>query len=115
HHLRMLLDEVFGEENFVATAVWQKAYTSNMTAKHISDTHDYVVIYARDAEQARVNRLARTDEQIAKFTNPDEDPRGPWKAENLSAGKFYAAGQFEILTPSGRKVLPPEGRYWRCN
>src|SRR5271165_4049299 len=86
-----------------------------MTAKHISDTHDYIVLYAKDSDRAMVNRISRTDEQIAKFTNPDNDPRGPWKAENLSAGKFYAAGQFEITTPSGRKVLPPEGRYWRCN
>lgn len=115
HHLRVLMNEVFGEENFIATAVWQKAYTSNMTAKHISDTHDYVVVYAKDAEQAKVDRLARTPEQLAKFANADDDPRGPWKAENLSAGKFYSAGQFEIVTPSGRKVLPPEGRFWRCN
>lgn len=115
HHLRILMNEVFGEENFVATAVWQKAYTSNMTAKHISDTHDYIVIYAKDTELARVDRLARTPEQLAKFTNADDDPRGPWKAENLSAGKFYAAGQFEIVTPSGRKVSPPEGRFWRCD
>ena len=115
HHLRMMMNEVFGEENFLATAVWQKAYTSNMTAKHISDTHDYVVVYARDTDAASVGRLARSAEQKAKFQNPDNDPRGPWKAENLSAGKFYATGQFEITTPTGRKVLPPPGRYWRCN
>lgn len=115
HHLRMLLNEVFGEENFVAVAVWQKAYTSNMTAKHVSATHDYVMIYARNAERTAVGRLGRTQEQVDKFQNPDGDPRGPWKAENLSAGKFYAAGQFEITTPAGRKVLPPPGRYWRCN
>src|SRR4029077_11693504 len=115
HHLRMLMNEVFGEENFIASCVWQKAYTSNMTAKHLSDTHDYIVVYAKEPEQTHVARLDRTEGQLAKFTNTDGDPRGPWKAENLSAGKFYAAGQFEIVTPSGRKVAPPEGRFWRCN
>ncbi len=115
HNLRAVMNEVFGEENFVATAVWQKAYTANMTAKHLSQTHDYVVIYARDADALEIGRLERTPEQLAKFTNPDGDPRGPWKAENLSAGKYYSSGTFEITTPSGRKVTPPPRRYWRCN
>ncbi len=115
HNLRMLMNEIFGEENFVATIVWQKAYVSNMTARHFSDTHDYILVYARNAAQLQIKRLARTEEQIAAFTNPDDDPRGPWKAENLSAGKYYSTGQFEIVTPSGRRVSPPPGRYWRCN
>jgi adenine-specific DNA-methyltransferase len=115
HNLRALMNEIFGEENFIASAVWQKAYVSNMTAKHFSSTHDYVVIYARDANAVRIRKPPRTPDQVAKFTNPDGDPRGPWKAENLSAGKYYSAGTFEITTPSGRKVTPPPRRYWRCN
>lgn len=115
HNLRALMNEIFGEENFVANAVWQKTYVANMTAKHISHTHDHIVMYARNAESLAVRKLGRTDEQVAKFTNSDSDPRGPWKAENLSAGKYYAAGMFEITTPSGRKVSPPPRRYWRCN
>ena len=115
HHLRVLMDEIFGGENFIATAVWQKAYVANMTAKHVSSTHDYLVVYARDHARAKVGRVPRTEKQLAKFTNPDNDPRGPWKAENLSAGKYYDAGQFAIETPAGKEVRPPPGRYWRCD
>ena len=114
-NLRKALADVFGEENFVASATWQKAYTANMTAQFISSTHDHVVIYARCATATSLGRFERTDEQKAKFKNPDDDPRGVWKAENLSAGKYYSAGQFEIVGSSGTKFLPPPGRYWRCN
>ncbi|BFV57935.1 site-specific DNA-methyltransferase [Kitasatospora sp. CMC57] len=115
HNLRQVMDEIFGPENFICNAVWQKSYTANMTAKFISDTHDHILIYAKDIEHATLGRLGRSEEQKAKFKNPDSDPRGPWKAENLSAGKFYSAGQFEITGPTGEKFLPPPGRYWRCD
>ncbi len=75
HNLRMLMNEIFGEENFIATIVWQKAYVSNMTARHFSDTHDYILVYARNADKLQIKRLARTEEQIAAFTNPDDGPR----------------------------------------
>ncbi len=115
HNLRHLLDEIFGPENFVANAVWHKAYVANMTARHVSSTHDHIVVYAKDASQATVGRIPRSKDQLAAFTNPDDDPRGPWKAENLSSGKPYSAGHFPISTPSGREVLPPSGRSWRCH
>jgi len=115
HYLKVLCDEVFGRRNFVANIVWQKAYTPNQTARHISNTHDHILVCAKDALQLQVGKLGRTDDQIAKFTNHDNDPRGPWKSENLSAGKFYSAGQFEITGPTGKAFLPPKGRYWRCN
>ncbi|WP_136526316.1 site-specific DNA-methyltransferase [Geomonas ferrireducens] len=114
-NLRKLCNEIFGEENFIACAAWQKAYTSNMTAQFISNTHDYIVIYGRNTGETAMGRFARTEEQKAKFKNFDSDARGPWKAENLSAGKFYSAGQFEIVGPTGEKFLPPPGRFWRCN
>jgi adenine-specific DNA-methyltransferase len=115
HYLKVVMDEIFGRQNFITNIVWQKAYTSNQTAKHISDTHDHVLLYARLGDSLMLGKLPRTEEQIAKFKNPDNDPRGPWKAENLSAGKFYAAGQFAIIGPTGNKFLPPKNRYWRCN
>ena len=115
NHLRTLLNEIFGGENFIGNAVWQKAYTANMTAEFISNTHDHVLMFAKNADSAGLGRFDRSDEQKAKFKNPDNDSRGPWKAENLSAGKFYAAGQFPITGPSGQTFLPPPGRYWRCN
>ncbi len=115
HYLKVLCDEVFGRANFVANVVWQKAYTSNQTAKHISNTHDHVLAFAKKASAFQIGKLPRTEDQKQTFANPDNDRRGPWKAENLSAGKFYAAGQFPITGPGGDIFLPPKGRYWRCN
>ena len=115
HYLKVMMDEVFGRRNFVTNVVWQKSYTSNQTAKHISDTHDHLLMYARNEAELLIGKLQRTDEQVAAFKNPDNDPRGPWKAENLSAGKFYSAGQFPIIGPTGESFLPPTNRYWRCN
>ncbi len=115
HYLKVLCDEVFGRGNFVANVVWQKAYTPNQTAKFISNTHDHLLLYTRNSLNFSIKRIERSDAQVAKFTNPDNDPRGAWKAENLSAGKFYSAGQFEICGPTGKTFLPPKGRYWRCN
>src|SRR5258705_6857108 len=86
-----------------------------MTAQFISDTHDHILIYARNSQAASLGRFERSEEQKAKFKNPDNDPRGPWKAENLSAGKYYSAGQFQIQGPKGELFLPPPGRFWRCN
>ncbi len=115
HNLRLVMNEIFGEENFVANIVWQKAYTSNQTAQFISDIHDHILVYIRQAEDAELGKFRRTEEQVAKFKNPDGDLRGSWKAENLSAGKYYAAGQFPIIGPTGETFMPPPGRYWRCN
>lgn len=115
HYLKVVCDEVFGRSNFVANVVWQKTYTSNQTAKHLSNTHDHVLIYARKLESFDIAKLDRSPEQESRFKNPDSDPRGPWKAENLSAGKFYAAGQFEIVGPTGESFRPPKNRFWRCN
>ena len=115
HYLKVMCDEVFGRANFVANVVWQKAYTSNQTAMHISNTHDHVFVYAKNASIFQIGKVPRTEEQKKTFSNPDNDPRGVWKAENLSAGKYYAAGQFPIVGPKGDEFLPPKGRYWRCN
>lgn len=115
HHLRMLMNEVFGEENFLAHIVWQKRYVSNVTAKYLSDMHDHIIVFGRDIEQVAVQRLERTEEQIADYRNPDNDPRGVWRAQDLSASKPYKAGEYTIVTPTGAEVVPPPGRWWRCN
>ncbi len=115
HYLKVLCDEIFGRRNFVANVVWQKAYTSNQTAKHVSNTHDHVLVYAKESDIFKVGKIPRTDIQIKKFNNYDNDARGPWKAENLSAGKFYSAGQFSIKGPTHEIFYPPKGRFWRCN
>lgn len=115
HYLKVLMDEIFGRQSFVANIVWQKAYTSNQTALHFSNTHDHLMVYAKRTDTLKIGKISRSAEQKAKFKNPDGDPRGPWKPENLSAGKFYAAGQFPIVGPRGDTFLPPKNRYWRCN
>lgn len=114
HRLRMLMDEIFGEENFIANVVWEKAYSPKSSAKHFSEDHDHIVIYARNADIWRPNLLARTEEQDLAYKNPDNDPRGPWRPNNLAARNFYSKGTYSIKTPSGRVIEgPPKGSYWR--
>ncbi len=114
-NLRKVCDDIFGEENHLATVVWQKRYVSNVTAKWLSDMHDFVVIYAKDREQVGINSWDRTDEQLAAYKNPDADARGVWRAQDLSASKPYSAGMFTISGPTGLSFDPPPNRYWRCN
>ncbi len=114
-NLKLVLNEVFGEENFLAHIVWQKRYVSNATAKHISDMHDHILCFAKNIESATVALIDRTEEQIADYKNPDSDSRGVWRAQDLSASKPYSAGLFEITGPTGLKFSPPPGRYWRCS
>ena len=115
HYRKVIGDEIFGRKNFIANVVWQKSYTANQTAQHISDNHDHILLYAKSRNDLVVKKIGRTGEQEKTFKDHDRDPRGPWKAENLSAGKFYSDGQFTITGPTGLKFFPPKGRYWRCN
>jgi len=112
HHLRMLMNEVFGEENFVATVIWQKVYSPKNTAKHFSEDHDYIVMFAREGETWRPTLLPRSEEANASYSNTDDDPRGPWRSDGMSARNYYASGQYEVSGPSGRRHHPPRGRYW---
>jgi len=113
-NLRELMDEVFGPENFVATAIWQKVYSPKNSARHFSEDHDYIVVYARNAEIWTPNPLPRTQKQDKAYKNPDDDPRGPWKPGDLSARNYYSKGTYSIRSPNGRLIGgPPVGTYWR--
>lgn len=114
-HLRMLMDEVFNEYNFIAHICWQKRYVSNVTALFLSDMHDHILVYGRDRTKVRVNKIERTEEQLRDYQNPDDDPRGDWRAQDLSASKPYKAGSFKIKGPTGKMFEPPPNRYWRCS
>ena len=115
-NLRALMDELFGSKNFVATIIWQKVYSPKNSARHFSEDHDYLVVYARNAEVWTPNLLARTPEMEARYANPDNDPRGPWKPGDLSARNFYGEGTYPITCPSGRVIAgPPPGTYWRVS
>jgi adenine-specific DNA-methyltransferase len=120
HHLRMLMNEVFGEENFVASIMWEKKYSPQNDATYFSDMHDYILCYAKKVRSSKntqdgfvLNLLERTEEQNARYQNPDNDPRGPWKSSDMSVKTYSANYDFEITTPAGRKVTPPRGRCWR--
>ncbi|MBK7956287.1 MAG: site-specific DNA-methyltransferase [Candidatus Accumulibacter sp.] len=115
-NLRALMDDVFGGENFVASIIWQKVYSPKNSARHFSEDHDYIVVYARDAGTWTPRLLPRTEEMEARYGNPDNDPRGPWKPGDLSARNYYGEGTYAITCPSGRVIEgPPPGNYWRVS
>ena len=115
-NLRAVMNEVFGEENFIASVIWQKVFSPKNSAKHFSADHDYVVVYARRADIWRPELLPRTEEMEARYDNPDNDPRGAWTSGDLSARNYYGEGTYQVTCPSGRVVEgPPPGSYWRVS
>ncbi|MEM7682628.1 MAG: site-specific DNA-methyltransferase [Planctomycetota bacterium] len=116
HNLRALMNEVFGEQNFIATVIWQKMDSPKNSAIHLSEDHDYIVVYAKNAENWRPNPLERSDEMLARYKNPDNDPRGSWLLSDLAARNKYEKGRYAIKTPSGKVIEgPPAGSYWRVS
>lgn len=125
HYLKILCDEVFGRKNFVANVVWQKKSSPQPNAVWLSDSHDHVLVYAKDKSIWRPNKLARTEAANARYKNPDKDKRGDWTSGDctisLTGGQrgaqFARTGVseniYELVTPSGRKLLPPPGTCWR--
>ena len=114
-NLRKLCDEVFGEENFVAQLIWERAYSPKNDAKYISNSHDYVLMYAKSLENFHIGRLSRTDEANARYSNPDNDPRGDWKPGDMLVKTYNAAYDYPITLPSGRTIEPPTGSCWRLS
>lgn len=115
HYLKVLCDEVFGRNNFVASICWQKLFTVKNSARHFSDMHDYVLVYAKNSAQWERNLLPRTKELDDTYSNPDGDPRGPWTTNAVQARNFYSLGTYEILSPTGASFSPPKGTYWRIS
>lgn len=115
HYLKVLCDEVFGRDNFIANVIWKKKYSPQNDARYFSDMHDHTLLYARQKEMFVVNGLPRTDEMNARYINPDNDERGPWKPGDFSVRTYSASTDYPIVTPSGRTVNPPNGRCWRAS
>lgn len=115
HYLKVIMDEVFGRRNFISNVVWQKIYTVKNSARHLSEMHDHVLVYAKNADDWKINLLPRSDELNASYTNPDHDPRGAWTTNAVQARNFYGAGTYEIVSPAGRTFTPPAGTYWRVS
>lgn len=111
-NLRKICDEIFGEQNFISQLIWERAYSPKNDAKYISNSHDYILMYSRLISNFTIGRLPRTDEANARYSNPDNDPRGVWKASDMSVKTYNAACDYPITTPSGQVVEPPAGRCW---
>ena len=114
-NLRICCDEIFGAQNFVAQLIWERAYAPKNDAKFVSNSHDYVIMYAKNVDIFTIGRLPRTEEANARYKNPDNDPRGVWKPSDLSVKTYNAACDYPITTPSGRVIEPPAGRCWRLS
>jgi len=114
--LRLLMDEVFGKRNFVESIIWQKNYAPKASARHFSEAHDYVVVYASNADKWMRNLVPRAEKQDKLYKNVDNDPRGKWRPNNMAARNYYSKGTYPITCPSGRIIQgPPKGSYWRIS
>lgn len=120
HYLKVLCDEIFERKNFVANVIWEKKYSPQNDAKWLSDSHDHILVYAKNIDlkhwgrdiKKGLNLLPRTEEMDARYKNPDNDPRGAWKPSCLSVKTYSASCDYPIRTPSGRIVNPPSSSCW---
>lgn len=110
-YLKVMMDEVFGRENFIATVVWQKRFSRSNDAT-ISISHDYIIAFAHNISDLEWNRLPATEEQSSRYSNPDNDPRGPWTSVSFNAPNIRPNLTYAIVGPNGREHWPPKGRCW---
>ncbi|WP_281984340.1 site-specific DNA-methyltransferase [Azonexus hydrophilus] len=115
-NLRCVCDEVFGSANFIANVIWHKMDSPKNSARHLSEDHDYILLYAKNAELWRPRLLPRSEKMVDRYQNPDNDPRGPWLLGDLAARNYYSKGMYAITTPRGKVIDgPPAGSYWRIS
>lgn len=110
--LRKICDEIFGEENFLSQIIWKKIYSGKADASHFGKFHEYVICYAKNIAEVEVRLLPRTEEMNARYSNPDNDPRGPWLSNDLTAAGERSAGHYEVKSPTGKSFDSPEGKHW---
>lgn len=115
HYLKILCDEIYGRDNFVANIIWKKKYSPQNDARYFSDMHDHIILFAKNKNNFKVNGLPRTKEMNSRYINPDNDMRGAWKPGDFSVRTYSANTDYPITTPSGRVVNPPTGRCWRAS
>lgn len=114
-NLKKVCGEIFGAQNFVGMVIWERAFAPKNDAKYFSDSHDYVAVYAKSLNNFIIGKLPRTEEANSRYTNPDNDPRGPWTADNLTVKTYSATYDYPITTPGGRVVNPAHGSCWRVS
>lgn len=110
--LRLLCDSTFGAENFIAQIIWERAYAPVNLKKHFSESHDYIICYAKNKAEAVCLGLPRGANADDRYSNPDNDPRGPWTSSDMTVGPEIAEKRYEIVTPSGTRLFPASGRCW---
>ncbi|WP_414896860.1 site-specific DNA-methyltransferase [Rhodovulum sp. YEN HP10] len=116
HYLKVVMDEVFGRRNFINNVLWQKVFSPKNTARHFSEDHDHILVFAKNADSWMPNPMPRSERMNKGYKNPDNDPRGAWTSGDVSARNFYGAGTYSIICPSGRVIDgPPNGMYWRVS
>ena len=117
HRSRHLLDEIFGLDGFVSTCIWQKRFSPSNDEKYISTTHDYLLVYARDKRNWHRGLIPRTEDQLARYSNPDSDPRGDWASDNYVSNKSKNErpnSWFPIIRPAdGKEIWPSPTAVWR--
>ena len=111
-NLKKICAEIFGESNYVGTVVWERAFAPKNDAKYFSASHDFIMVYAKGLDLFQIGKLPRTEEANARYKNPDNDPRGPWAADNMTVKTYNAAYDYPITTPNGTVVRPTNGRCW---
>jgi adenine-specific DNA-methyltransferase len=115
HYLKLLCDEVFKRENFVANVIWQKKFSPQSDARCFSDNHDHILVFAKHKDIWQRNLLPRTEAADARYSNPDNDPRGPWASSDLSVKTYSKEYDYPITIPSGKIINPTKGRCWRTS
>lgn len=114
-NLTKVCNEIFGEDNLVTNVIWEKKFSPQNDARFFSINHDNILCYTKNKLLWNRNLLPMTEDQIKRYKNPDNDPRGVWQSDNLSAARLTEKDIYEIITPSGRKVMPPVGASWRVS
>jgi len=114
-NLRKAADEIFGADNFVSSIIWEKKYAPANDAKWLSDNHDYILLYAKNKQLWHPQLLPRSEEMNSRYTNRDNDPRGVWKAADMTVKSYSSAYDYPITTPSGKVVKPAAGRCWNTS
>ena len=114
-NLKKCCDEIFGTQNFIAQLIWERAFSPKNDARFISNSHDYILMYVKNIMEFTIGRLPRTEEANARYSNPDNDPRGVWMSSDISVKTYNAECDYPITTPSGRVVEAPAARCWRLS
>lgn len=115
HYAKVICDDIFGRDNFIANIIWQKKFAPQNDAKYFSDNHDHILLFSKNKSTFKINHLERTKEAIARYKNPDNDPRGVWASSDLTVKTYSSEYDYPITTPNETIINPPKSRCWRTS